>query len=79
MSQINVNTILPFSGTTVTVNGAEVKGGPIRSAKVGTNIQQIPSADSVLMGSDIFNGTFTGFGYLPQVVAIGSLMGQSSW
>jgi len=79
MSQINVNTILPLSGTTVTVNGAEVKGGPIRSAKVGTNIQQIPSADSVLMGSDIFNGAFTGFGYLPQVVAIGSLMGQSAW
>lgn len=79
MSQINVNTILPFSGTTVTVNGAEVKGGPIRSAKVGTNLQQVASADSVLMGSDIFNGSYTGFGYLPQVVAIGSLMGQSSW
>lgn len=79
MSIINVNTVLPFSGTTVTVNGAEVKGGPIRSAKVGKNIQQVESADSVLVGSDIFNGPYTGFGYLPQVVAIGSIMGQSSW
>ena len=79
MSQINVNTIVPFSGTTVTVNGAEVKGGPIRSTKVGDNIQAISSADSILVGSNIFNGTYTGSGYLPQVVAVGSLMGQSSW
>jgi hypothetical protein len=79
MSTTNVNNVLPLTGTTVNINGAEVKGGPIRSAKVGTNIQQIPSADSVLMGSDIFNGTNLGFGYLPQVVAIGSLMGQSPW
>jgi hypothetical protein len=79
MSQINVDIVQPFSGTTVTVNGAEVKGGPIRSTKVGDNIQAISSADSILVGSNIFNGTYTGSGYLPQVVAVGSLMGQSSW
>lgn len=79
MSQINVDIVQPFSGTTVTVNGAELKGGPIRSTKVGDNIQAISSADSILVGSNIFNGTYTGSGYLPQVVAVGSLMGQSSW
>jgi hypothetical protein len=79
MSQINVNTILPFSGTDVTVNGANVKGGPIRSTKVGDNIQSVSSADSILIGSNIFNGTVTGSGFLPQVVAIGSLIGQNPW
>jgi hypothetical protein len=79
MSQINVNTILPFSGSTVTVNGATVEGGPIRSTKVGDNLQSVDSADSFLIGSNIFNGTSTGFGYLPQVVSIGSLIGQSPW
>jgi len=79
MSQINVDIVQPFSGTTVTVNGAELKGGPIRSTKVGDNLQSVSSADSILVGSNIFNGTYTGSGYLPQVVAVGSLMGQSSW
>ena len=79
MSQINVDIVQPSSGTTVTVNGAQVKGGPIRSTKVGDNIQSVPSADSILVGSNIFNGPMAGSGYLPQVVAIGSLMGQSSW
>jgi len=79
MSQINVNTILPFSGTDVTVNGANVKGGPIRSTKVGDNLQSVSSADSILIGSNIFNGTPSGSGYLPQMVAIGSLIGQGTW
>jgi hypothetical protein len=79
MSQINVNTILPFSGTDVTVNGANVKGGPIRSVKIGDNVQAVASADSMLIGSNIFNGTVTGSGFLPQVVAIGSLIGQNPW
>lgn len=79
MSQINVNTIVPFSGTEVNVNGAKVKGTPIRSVKVGNDIQSVDSADSVLIGANIFNATPTGFGYLPQVVAVGSLMGQSPW
>lgn len=79
MSQINVNTIVPFSGTEVNVNGAKVIGSPLRSVKVGNDIQEVTSADSVLIGANIFDASFTGFGYLPQVVAIGSLMGQSSW
>jgi hypothetical protein len=79
MSQINVNTILPFSGTDVNVDGAKVSGTPLRTVKVGNNIQSVDSADSILLGSNIFDGPITGFGYLPQVVAIGSLMGQSSW
>lgn len=79
MSQINVNTILPFSGTDVNVNGANVKGGPIRSVKIGDNLQAVASADSMLIGSNIFNGTVTGSGFLPQVVAIGSLIGQNPW
>lgn len=79
MSQINVNTIVPFSGTEVNVNGAKVIGNPLRSVKVGNDIQGVSSADSILIGANIFNGPYTGFGYLPQVVAIGSIMGQSSW
>ena len=79
MSQINVDIVQPFSGTTVTVNGATVEGGPIRSTKVGDNLQSVDSADSFLIGSNIFNGTYTGSGYLPQVVAIGSVIGQSPW
>lgn len=79
MSQINVNTIVPFSGTEVNVNGAKVIGSPLRSVKVGNDIQEVTSADSVLIGANIFDAAFTGLGYLPQVVAIGSLMGQSSW
>lgn len=79
MSQINVDIVAPFSGTEVNVNGANVKGGPIRSVKIGDNLQAVASADSMLVGSNIFNGTPTGSGYLPQVVAIGSLIGQSAW
>lgn len=79
MSQINVNTIVPFSGTEVNVNGAKVIGTSLRSVKVGNDIQGVSSADSVLVGANIFNASFSGFGYLPQVVAIGSLMGQSTW
>jgi len=79
MSQINVNTILPFSGTDVNVDGAKVSGSTLRTVKVGNDIQSVDSADSTLLGSNIFNGTTSGFGYLPQVVAIGSLMGQSTW
>ncbi len=69
MSQINVDDVLPFSGTEVNVNGANVKGGPIRSVKIGDNLQTVASADSMLIGSNIFNGTVTGSGFLPQVVA----------
>jgi hypothetical protein len=79
MSQINVNTIIPFSGTDVNVDGAKVSGSTLRTVKVGNDIQSVDSADSTLLGSNIFNGTTSGFGYLPQVVAIGSLMGQSTW
>ena len=79
MSQINVDDVLPFSGTEVNVNGANVKGGPIRSVKIGDNLQTVASADSMLIGSNIFNGTVTGSGFLPQVVAIGSLIGQNPW
>lgn len=79
MSQIEVNTIVPFSGTQVNVNGAKVIGNTLRSVKVGNDIQQVESADSILIGANIFDAPFTGFGYLPQVVAIGSIMGQSSW
>jgi hypothetical protein len=79
MSQINVNTIVPFSGTDVSIDGAKVSGAPMRTVKVGNDIQVVDSADSTLIGSNIFNGPITTFGALPQVVAIGSVMGQSSW
>jgi hypothetical protein len=79
MSQINVNTIAPFSGTDVSIDGVKVSGAPMRTVKVGNDIQVVDSADSTLIGSNIFNGPITTFGALPQVVAIGSVMGQSSW
>lgn len=79
MSQINVNTIAPFSGTDVSIDGVKVSGAPMRTVKVGNDIQVVDSADSTLIGSNIFNGPITAFGNLPQVVAIGSVMGQSSW
>jgi hypothetical protein len=88
MSQINVDDVLPLSivmpgdNTPVNVNGAKTlaKGAGLRSVSIGDNqkataVGYTMDADFVGVGYGVFPPTY---GYTPQTVAIGSLIGDLS-
>lgn len=50
MSQINVNTVVPFSGDMVTLNGIKAKA-TVTTIQMNSNLSGIPSTHSVVIGA----------------------------